>query len=263
MNIMLTNVLNAATGGLFYYLFGLAYGSPFNDFIGRHYFALGSIPSSSYDYNNFLYQWAFAIAAAGITSGSIAERTQFVAYLIYSSFLTGFVYLVVSHWFWATDGWASAFRTNKFLFDSGVIDFAGSGVVHIVGGVVDLWGALIEGPRIGRFDHTGRSVALRGHSATLVVLGTFMLWFDWYGFNPGRNIAAVSGCQNNRVEFFSINDDRLKLHLSNQSRQFPELPFLEDFPEYPTKKQFMEYLESYAKCFEINPKFNERVQLAS
>ncbi|KAK8570046.1 hypothetical protein V6N13_002748 [Hibiscus sabdariffa] len=185
MNIMLTNVLNAATGGLFYYLFGLAYGSPFNDFIGRHYFALGSIPSSSYDYNNFLYQWAFAIAAAGITSGSIAERTQFVAYLIYSSFLTGFVYLVVSHWFWATDGWASAFRTNKFLFDSGVIDFAGSGVVHIVGGVVDLWGALIEGPRIGRFDHTGRSVALRGHSATLVVLGTFMLWFDWYGFNPG------------------------------------------------------------------------------
>ncbi|KAK9025769.1 hypothetical protein V6N11_038626 [Hibiscus sabdariffa] len=89
--------------------------------------ALGLIPSSSYDYKNFLYQWAFAIAAAGITSGFIAERTQFVAYLIYSSFLTGFVYPVVSHWFWAIDGWASAFRTNKFLFDSGVIDFAGSG----------------------------------------------------------------------------------------------------------------------------------------
>ncbi|KAK8480254.1 hypothetical protein V6N13_097811 [Hibiscus sabdariffa] len=134
MNIMLTNVLDAATDGLFYYLFGFAYGSPFNGFIGRHYFALGSIPSSSYVYNNFLYH---------------------------------------------------AFRTNKFLFDSGVIDFAGSGVVHIVGGVAGLWGALIEGPRIGLFDHTGRSVALRGHSATLVVLGTFMLWFGWYGFNPG------------------------------------------------------------------------------
>ncbi|KAK8551284.1 hypothetical protein V6N13_119756 [Hibiscus sabdariffa] len=65
------------------------------------------------------------------------------------------------------------------------IDFVGSGVVHIVGGVVGLWGALIKGPRIGRFDHTDRSVALRGHSATLVVLGTFMLWFGWYGFNPG------------------------------------------------------------------------------
>ncbi|MBA0681558.1 hypothetical protein Goari_023354 [Gossypium aridum] len=188
MNIMLTNVLDAATGGLFYYLFGFAFafGSPTNGFIGRHNFALESIPSSSFDYSNFLYQWAFAIAAAGITSGSIAERTQFVAYLIYSSFLTGFVYPVVSHWFWAADGWASALRTdNDFLFGSGVIDFAGSGVVHIVGGVAGLWGALIEGPRIGRFDHTGRSVALRGHSATLVVLGTFMLWFGWYGFNPG------------------------------------------------------------------------------
>ncbi|KAK8552238.1 hypothetical protein V6N13_120650 [Hibiscus sabdariffa] len=132
MNIMLTNVLDAATGSLFYYLFGFAYGLPFNGFIGRHYFALGSILSSFYDYNNFFYQWAFAIAAAGITNGSIAERTQFVAFLIYSSFLTG-----------------------------GVIDFVGSGVVHIVGGVAGLWGALIEGPRIEQFDHTGRSVALR------------------------------------------------------------------------------------------------------
>ncbi|KAL4291387.1 hypothetical protein GQ457_14G017830 [Hibiscus cannabinus] len=185
MNIMLTIILDAATDDLFYYLFGFTYDSPFNGFIGCHYFALGSIPLSSYDYNNFLYQWAFVIAVAGITSGSIAERTQFVAYLIYSSFLTGFVYPVVSHWFWATDGWASAFRTNKFLFDSGIIDFAVFGFVHIVGGVAGLWGALIEGPRIGRFDHTGRSVTLRGHSAALVVLGTFMLWFGWYGFNPG------------------------------------------------------------------------------
>ncbi|KAK8691647.1 hypothetical protein V6N13_075148 [Hibiscus sabdariffa] len=149
-----------------------------------HRFKLGSIPSSSYDYN-FLYQWAFVIAVVGITSGSIAERTQFVAYFIYSSFLTGFVYPVVSHWFWATDGWANAFQTNKFLFDSGVIDFVDSDVVHIVGGVAGLWGVLIEGPRIGRFDHTSKSVALRGHSATLVVFGTFMLWFGWYGFNLG------------------------------------------------------------------------------
>ncbi|KAL4643709.1 hypothetical protein ACB092_02G111500 [Castanea dentata] len=187
MNIMLTNVLDAAAGGLFYYLFGFAFafGSPSNGFIGRHFFGLKSIPSSSFDYSNFLYQWAFAIAAAGITSGSIAERTQFVAYLIYSSFLTGFVYPVVSHWFWSADGWASAFNTDDLLFKSGVIDFAGSGVVHMVGGVAGLWGALIEGPRIGRFDHTGRSVVLRGHSASLVVLGTFLLWFGWYGFNPG------------------------------------------------------------------------------
>ncbi|XP_047316505.1 ammonium transporter 1 member 1-like [Impatiens glandulifera] len=187
MNIMLTNVLDAAAGGLFYYLFGFAFafGNPSNEFIGFHNFALNSIPSQQFDYSYFLYQWAFAIAAAGITSGSIAERTQFVAYLIYSSFLTGFVYPVVSHWFWSSNGWASASKTDNLLFGSGVIDFAGSGVVHMVGGIAGLYGALIEGPRIGRFDHTGRSVALRGHSASLVVLGTFLLWFGWYGFNPG------------------------------------------------------------------------------
>ncbi|KAL6971182.1 Ammonium transporter 1 member 1 [Sarracenia purpurea var. burkii] len=199
MNIMLTNVLDAAAGGLFYYLFGFAFafGSPSNGFIGRHNFALNSLPSSLFDYSYFLYQWAFAIAAAGITSGSIAERTQFVAYLIYSSFLTGFVYPVVSHWFWSVDGWASASNSGDLLFGSGVIDFAGSGVVHMVGGIAGFYGALIEGPRIGRFDASGRTVALRGHSASLVVLGTFLLWFGWYGFNPGSftkiSSAYVSG----------------------------------------------------------------------
>ncbi|KAK7269117.1 hypothetical protein RIF29_21833 [Crotalaria pallida] len=202
MNIMLTNVLDAAAGALSYYLFGFAFafGSPSNGFIGRHFFGLNNFPSPSNDYSFFLYQWAFAIAAAGITSGSIAERTQFVAYLIYSSFLTGFVYPVVSHWFWSLDGWASPNRTDdNVLFGSGVIDFAGSGVVHMVGGIAGLWGAFIEGPRIGRFDRTGRSVALRGHSASLVVLGSFLLWFGWYGFNPGSFLTiakAYGGTQN-------------------------------------------------------------------
>ncbi|KAJ0967490.1 hypothetical protein J5N97_024407 [Dioscorea zingiberensis] len=196
MNIMLTNVIDAAAGGLFYYLFGFAFafGAPSNPFIGRHFFGLKDVPAPGFDYSYFLYQWAFAIAAAGITSGSIAERTQFVAYLIYSSFLTGFVYPIVSHWIWSADGWASAARSapHGLLFGSGVIDFAGSGVVHMVGGIAGLWGALIEGPRIGRFDHGGRSVALRGHSATLVVLGTFLLWFGWYGFNPGSFITILN-----------------------------------------------------------------------
>ncbi|KAG4997629.1 hypothetical protein JHK85_029068 [Glycine max] len=199
MNIMLTNVLDAAAGGLSYYLFGFAFafGGPSNGFIGRHFFGLRDYPmgsSPSGDYSFFLYQWAFAIAAAGITSGSIAERTQFVAYLIYSSFLTGFVYPIVSHWFWSSDGWASASRSDgNVLFGSGVIDFAGSGVVHMVGGIAGLWGALIEGPRIGRFDRSGRSVALRGHSASLVVLGSFLLWFGWYGFNPGSFLTIAKG----------------------------------------------------------------------
>ncbi|KAE8692158.1 Ammonium transporter 1 member 1 [Hibiscus syriacus] len=193
MNIMLTNVLDAATGGLSYYLFGfaMAYGSPSNGFIGKHFFGLDNFPVPSADYSYFLYQWSFAIAAAGITSGSIAERTQFVAYLIYSSFLTGLVYPIVSHWFWSADGWGSAAREDNLLFGSGVIDFAGSGVVHMVGGIAGLWGAWIEGPRMGRFDSDGKPVTLRGHSGTLVVLGTFLLWFGWYGFNPGSFLAIL------------------------------------------------------------------------
>lgn len=192
MNIMLTNVLDAASGGISYYLFGFgfAFGTTTgknNGFIGHSFFGLKQIPNqyAGMDYSFFVFQWAFAIAAAGITSGSIAERTQFVAYLIYSSFLTGFVYPIVSHWLWSSDGWLSATNAGNLLFGSGAIDFAGSGVVHMVGGIAGLWGALIEGPRIGRFDSSGRPQQLRGHSATLVVLGSFLLWFGWYGFNPG------------------------------------------------------------------------------
>ncbi|KAH9550508.1 hypothetical protein CY35_10G075600 [Sphagnum magellanicum] len=192
MNIMLTNVLDAACGGISYYLIGFAFafgqGPHPNGFIGHFNWGLNDIPSDTYDYSFFLFQWAFAIAAAGITSGSIAERTQFVAYLVYSSFLTGIVYPIVSHWLWSSDGWLSASKTEGpggLLFSSGAIDFAGSGVVHMVGGIAGLWGALIEGPRIGRFDKHGNVMIFRGHSATLVVLGTFLLWFGWYGFNPG------------------------------------------------------------------------------
>lgn len=188
MNIMLTNVVDAVVGSLSYYLFGFAFafgtGSEANPFIGTQYFALKDVPDGKYDYSFFLYQWAFAIAVAGITSGSIAERTQFSAYLIFSFFLSGFVYPVVAHWVWSSSGWLSSSNANLFL-SSGAIDFAGSGVVHLVGGIAGLWGSIIEGPRVGRFDAFGKSVSIKGHNATLVVLGTFLLWFGWFGFNPG------------------------------------------------------------------------------
>ncbi|GMG98329.1 hypothetical protein Nepgr_000169 [Nepenthes gracilis] len=188
MNIMLTNVVDAVVGSISYYLFGFAFafgtGSASNPFIGTSFFALHSIPNGDYDYSFFLYQWAFAIAVAGITSGSIAERTQFTAYLIFSFFLSGFVYPIVSHWVWSSSGWLSP-SSSDLLFGSGAIDFAGSGVVHLVGGIAGLWGAYVEGPRVGRFDAFRKPVPMRGHNATLVVLGTFLLWFGWFGFNPG------------------------------------------------------------------------------
>ncbi|MCO5606698.1 hypothetical protein L7F22_060887 [Adiantum nelumboides] len=193
LNIMLTNVLDAASGALSYYLFGFAFafgaGASSNSFIGSGYFCLIGFPDAEvgYDYSFFLFQWAFAIASAGITSGSIAERTQFVAYLIFSFFQTGFVYPVVSRWLWSPDGWLSASAdTGNLLLGSGAVDFAGSGVVHMVGGIAGFWGAIIEGARIGRFDAYGRpSKSMRAHNATLVVLGTFILWFGWFGFNGG------------------------------------------------------------------------------
>ncbi|KAK7813826.1 ammonium transporter 1 member 3 [Quercus suber] len=188
LNIMLTNVVDAVVGSISYYLFGFAFafgdGSNSNPFIGTNFFALFNIPNTSYDYSFFLYQWAFAIAVAGITSGSIAERTQFTSYLIFSFFLTGFVYPIVAHWVWSSSGWLSP-SSSDLLLGSGAIDFAGSGVVHLVGGIAGFWGSFIEGPRVGRFDVFGKPIQMRGHNATLVVLGTFLLWFGWFGFNPG------------------------------------------------------------------------------
>ena len=208
MNILLKNVLDACAGALAYYVMGyaLAYGTCHdpNAFCGCGNFALSASDTGGNDgthadfsnYPTFFFQWAFAAAAATIVSGSVAERTNLIAYFIYSVFLTGFVYPIVTHWVWDTNGWLSAFNPtqNRFI-QTGMIDFAGSGVVHMVGGFAGLMGAWIVGPRYGRFDESGKPVSMPGHSATLVVLGTFILWVGWYGFNPGSQL-AIYGTDN-------------------------------------------------------------------
>jgi ammonium transporter, Amt family len=108
------------------------------------------------------------------------------------------VYPVVVHWAWSNRGWLSAFRVRDPLFDFGYVDFAGSGVVHMVGGLSGLMGAIMVGPRLGRFDSNGKPVDMPGHSATLVVLGTVLLWFGWYGFNPG-SVLLISTATLGRV----------------------------------------------------------------
>ena len=120
----------------------------------------------------------------------MAERTQFAAYLGYSFLLTAFVYPVVVHWVWDGDGWLSAWGDEN---KQAVIDFAGSGVVHMTGGVAGLMGAIMVGPRTGRFGPDGKAVPMPGHNAALVVLGTFILWVGWYGFNPGSQLAIADG----------------------------------------------------------------------
>lgn len=203
MNILLKNILDACAGCIAYYLFGyaLAYGNcnqP-NAFCGCGNFALSAGATGDFaDWSFYFFQWTFAACAATIVVGSVAERTSLLAYGCYSVFLTGFVFPVVTHWVWSSEGWLSAFNTtsNRFI-QTGMIDLAGSGVVHMVGGFAGLVGAWMVGPRVGRFDENGKPVPLPGHSATLVCLGTFMLWFGWYGFNPGSQL-AIFGVNNMR-----------------------------------------------------------------
>jgi Amt family ammonium transporter len=192
MNILIKNVLDACVGALAFFAvgYGLAYGRKTNkdtagDYIGEGNFLLSnSATLTGEGWTHFLFNWAFAAAAATICSGAMAERTQFVAYLGYSALLTGFVYPVVVHWCWSSDGWISSFNSSKWS-DVGFIDLAGSGVVHMVGGFAGLMGAIMLGPRTGRFGMNGQPVPMPGHNATLTVLGTFVLWVGWYGFNPG------------------------------------------------------------------------------
>jgi len=109
-----------------------------------------------------------------------------MAYLVVSSLLTVIVYPVVSHWAWSDVGWVSAANPDAFL--GGIVDFAGSGVVHMTGGVAAVVGAAVIGPRMGRFDASGQVVPMKGHSSVLQVLGTFILWMGWYGFNAGSTL---------------------------------------------------------------------------
>ena len=197
MNILLKNVIDVCAGAIAYYVFGwgFAYGpnSDAKAFIGAGHHGLHDFLNDR-GWEEWLFQWAFAAAAATIVSGAMAERTAFSAYLIYSVVLTGFVYPVVVHWVWDGDGWLTAFPNDmdKTIFKNGMIDFAGCGVVHMTGGFAALAGAYMVGPRIGRFTQDGQVADMPGHSATLVVLGTFLLWFGWYGFNPGSQLGVAS-----------------------------------------------------------------------
>ena len=194
-NILLKNLLDACMGAITWYLigYGFAYGgtSPFIGTSGAT-FALSGVDDASdaayganagMDWAMWQFQFAFAAAAATIVSGAVAERCQLGAYLVYTMVITGFIYPVVVHWVWDSAGFLSTTNPDSWLV--GCIDFAGSGVVHMTGGFAAIVAAKILGPRMGRWDNPA---AFEGHSTPLQVTGTFLLWFGWYGFNPGSTL---------------------------------------------------------------------------
>jgi len=192
-NIMLKNLLDACGGALGFYTigFGVAYEQN-NAFIGLSGGRFFLNNTDGWGYIEFFFQFTFAATAATIVAGTVAERCKMGAYLCYSLFLTAFVYPVVVHAIWNSVGFLSAFNDNPRA-GVGMIDFAGSGVVHMTGGATALIAAIILGPRIGRFyDEDGnpldKPTSFPPHSVALQVLGTFILWFGWYGFNPGSTL---------------------------------------------------------------------------
>jgi len=200
-NVILWNLLDSCGGGIAFWATGyaFAYGgdNPDEDkktFIGHTNFFLMDETTA---YHSFFFQFAFACALSSIVAGTIAERTKMTAYFLYSAFLVGFVYPVVAHAFWSPHGYLSNTAVDK-LWDSGAIDLAGSGPVHMTGGVTALVAAIILGPRLGRFyDEDGNPLEepndFPPHSVALQFLGTFCLWFGWYGFNPGSTLGISNG----------------------------------------------------------------------
>ena len=206
-NVLFKNLADACVGGLIFWLlgFGFAYGgSDDSSFIGdsssggKNSFAFRVDAEYDNEYERakigyawitFFFQYAFAAAATTIVSGAVAGRTKLVAYLAYSVLITGFIYPVVVHWVWDSNGWISAF--NPDTYKGGMIDFAGSGVVHMVGGIAALVGAIAVGPRTGRFDADASLMLFNSHSAPLQVLGTFILFVGWFGFNCGSTLGVA------------------------------------------------------------------------
>jgi len=183
-NILFKNIMDACLGSVVWFLFGYGFAWGTGDFIGQNkFFTVGYSETT-----DWFFQWAFCVTASTIVSGAVAERMKLEAYFIYTLIITAFIYPAVVHWIWSADGWASAFSSNAL---NPIVDFAGSGVVHMVGGWSGLMGAYFVGPRPGRFNDFSTK-SYKTHSIPFQAFGTFVLWFGWYGFNCGSTV-AVSG----------------------------------------------------------------------
>lgn len=197
-NILMKNLVDFMVGSILFWFigFGLMFGVG-NVFGTPHLFdldAMDNIIQNGLPIEGFLiFQTVFCATSATIVSGAMAERTKFSMYLAYTIAISVLIYPVSSHWTWG-GGWLSNANPDSFMmsvFGYTFHDFAGSTVVHSVGGWIALVGAAILGPRLGKYGKDGKSKAIPGHNLTLACLGVFILWFGWFGFNPGSQLAAA------------------------------------------------------------------------
>ncbi|MEB8380108.1 ammonium transporter [Acinetobacter junii] len=185
VNVLMKNYMDTCIGGLVFWLFGfgLMFGLNQSGWIGLSHFMPNQM--DDWHWNLLFFQMMFAATATTIASGAIAERIHFVAYVVSAIFVSGVIYPVFGSW-----AWGGLFGGDGWLKAMGFIDFAGSTVVHSIGGWVALAGIIVLGPRLGRFGRKGQSHFLAGHNLPLVALGGFILWFAWFGFNAASTVSA-------------------------------------------------------------------------
>jgi Amt family ammonium transporter len=194
-NIMIECIFDTCLCGLLFWAFGFAFMfGEGNGWIGHNYFFLVNTPAT-YGTTGvaflafFLFQYAFADTCSTVTSGAMVGRTGFVGDILYSIGVSGFIYPILGHWVWGPNGWLET--PSTLLGSVGFHDFAGSTVVHSIGGFIALAGAIVLGPRIGRkFKRDGGGMP-PGHDMVLAAVGGVILWFGWYGFNPGSTLSAL------------------------------------------------------------------------
>ena len=185
VNVIMKNYMDVCVCSVIFWAigYGLMFGANNTGWFGESHFFPSSL--AEWDWTFLFFQMMFAATTTTIASGAMAERVHFHAYLIGACVIAGLIYPVFGSW-----AWGSAHGGNGWLKELGFIDFAGSTVVHSIGGWIALAGIIVLGPRLGRFSASGEARTIPGHNLSMVALGGFILWFGWFGFNAGSTLAA-------------------------------------------------------------------------
>lgn len=217
-NILMKNMMDFSAGAIAYWAvgFGLMFGVS-NGFFGTtHFFFTGAGETDQpWNFAFWMFQVVFAATTATIISGAVAERTKFSAYIVYSFVVSAVIYPIFGSW-----AWGNLYKGAGWLAGMGFIDFAGSTVVHSMGGWLSLAGALIVGPRIGKYTKDGKMRPIPGHNIPLAGLGVFLLWFGWYGFNPGSTTVG-----NNTIAIIAVTTTLAAAAGANSAMFFTWLKF--------------------------------------